>query len=134
LIGAIVSLRIVGAPINAGARAWPLGYHQTGPSLIPLRHITKGQIAIMRSFYTSQKFRSWLRTLSPRDELIARMALRDAIRDPGAGRKWEARIAALQADLIKSEADWADLVPAVQQAKQEITGNRSGSAAAAPAP
>jgi hypothetical protein len=76
-----------------------------------------------RSFYASQKFRRWLRSLPPREELIARMALRDEIRDPGASREWEARIAELQSDLIKSEDDRAELLPAVQRAKREIAGD-----------
>jgi hypothetical protein len=39
------------------------------------------------------------------------MALREDIRDPGASREWEARIAELQHDLIKSATDWVDLLP-----------------------
>jgi hypothetical protein len=58
--------------------------------------------------------------LPPRDELIARMALRADVREPGASRAWDARIADLQADLIKSEADWAELLPAVARAKREV--------------
>jgi hypothetical protein len=48
------------------------------------------------------------------------MALRGDVREPGASRAWEARIAELQADLIKSQDDWAELLPAVKQAKAEI--------------
>jgi hypothetical protein len=50
------------------------------------------------------------------------MALRDDVRDPGASREWEARIAELQADLIKTADDWTDLLPAVDRAKREIAG------------
>jgi hypothetical protein len=39
------------------------------------------------------KFQRWLRHLPPREELIARMALRDDLRDPSASCVWEARIA-----------------------------------------
>jgi hypothetical protein len=78
----------------------------------------------MRAFYSSPKFRRWLRSLEPREELIARMALRDEIRDPGPSREWNARIDQLQHDLIKTEADWAELLPAVQRAKREIAGDR----------
>ena len=72
------------------------------------------------TFYTSPKFRRWLRSLTPREELIARMALRDAVREAGASREWEARIAELQMDLIKTPDDWAELLPAVQREKAEI--------------
>jgi hypothetical protein len=78
-----------------------------------------------RSFHASPKFRRWLRSLPPREELIARMALRDEIRDPGASREWNARIEQLQHELIKTEADWADLLPAVRWAKREIGGEGS---------
>jgi hypothetical protein len=54
------------------------------------------------------------------EELIARMALREDVRDPGASREWEARINQLQADLIKTADDWAELLPAVEPAKVEI--------------
>jgi hypothetical protein len=80
----------------------------------------------MRAFYSSYsspKFRRWLRSLEPREELIARMALRDEIRDPGASREWNARIDQLQHDLIKTEADWAELLPTVQRANREIAGD-----------
>ncbi len=50
------------------------------------------------------------------------MALRDDVREPGASRAWEARIAELQADLIKTADDWAELLPAVERAKREIAG------------
>ncbi len=73
-----------------------------------------------RTLYATQKFRRWLRSLSPRQELVARMALREDVRDPGASREWEARIADLQADLIKSADDWAELLPTVERAKREI--------------
>ncbi len=76
-----------------------------------------------RTFYTAPKFRRWFKSLEPREELIARMALRDDVRDPAASREWEARIADLQADLIKSADDWAELLPAVQRAKREIAGD-----------
>lgn len=66
------------------------------------------------------QFRRWLRSLAPREELIARMALRDAIREPSASRAWEVRIADLQADLIKTSDDWAELLAAVERAKTEI--------------
>jgi hypothetical protein len=49
-----------------------------------------------------------------------------------ASRAWEARIAALQADLIKSEADWAELLPAVERAKAEIGKPQAQKKAAAP--
>jgi hypothetical protein len=75
-----------------------------------------------RTLYSAPKFRRWLRSLPPRDELVARMALRDDIRDAGAAREWNARIDQLQRDIIRSEADWADLLPAVQRAKREIAG------------
>ncbi len=52
--------------------------------------------------------------------LIARMALRDDIRDAGTSREWEPRIVDLQADLIRSETDWADLLPAVERAQGEM--------------
>lgn len=78
------------------------------------------RISAMRHFYTSPKFRRWLKGLEPREELIARMALRDAVREPGASREWEARIAELQMDLIKTPDDWAELLPAVARAKAEI--------------
>jgi hypothetical protein len=74
----------------------------------------------MRAFHYSPKFRRWLRSLAPREELIARMALRDAIREPGASGEWNARIDQLQHELIKTAEDWADLLPAVQRAKREI--------------
>jgi hypothetical protein len=48
------------------------------------------------------------------------MALRDAVREAGASREWEARIAELQMDLIKTPDDWAELRPAVERAKAEI--------------
>ncbi len=48
------------------------------------------------------------------------MALRDDVHDPGASRKWEARIAYLRADLIKTVDDWAELLPAMERAKREI--------------
>lgn len=48
------------------------------------------------------------------------MALRDAIREPSASRAWEVRIADLQADLIKTSDDWAELLAAVERAKTEI--------------
>ena len=66
-------------------------------------------ILSIRSFYASPKFRRWLRSLAPREELIARMALQD-VRDLGAIREWEVRIAEFQADLIKSADDWAELL------------------------
>jgi hypothetical protein len=47
----------------------------------------------------------WLASLSPRDELVARMAMRDDIRDAGASRKWETRIAELESDLIHTTDD-----------------------------
>ncbi len=78
----------------------------------------------IRSFYASPKFRRWLKSLSAREELIARMALRDAIRDPGTSREWEARIAELQMNLIKKPDDWVELLSAVEQAKREIAGDR----------
>ncbi len=80
-------------------------------------------IAPKQAFHYSAKFRRWLAGLSPRDELIARMAVRDDIRDQAAAKKWEARIAELQGQIIKTEADWASLLPAVQRAKREIAGN-----------
>jgi hypothetical protein len=75
------------------------------------------------SFYSSPKFRRWLSSLPPREELIARIALREDIREPGVSLAWEARIVELHADLIKTAEDWADLLLAVAQAKQEIAGN-----------
>ena len=86
----------------------------------------------MRHFYSSPKFRRWLRSMSPREELIARMALRNDVRDAGASREWEVRIAELQADLIKTEDDWAELLPAVQRAKREIEGADRKKGAAPP--
>ncbi len=74
----------------------------------------------MRPFHSDPKFMRWLKSLSPRDELIARMALRDDIRDPAAAKKWEARAAELQLKVVKTEDDWVDLIPAVQRAKREI--------------
>jgi hypothetical protein len=65
----------------------------------------------MRAFHYSPKFRRWLRSLDPREELIARMALRDDIREPSANREWNARIDQLQREIIKTEADWAELLP-----------------------
>jgi hypothetical protein len=47
----------------------------------------------------------WLASLSPRDELVARMAMRDDIGDSGASRKWETRIAELEWDLIHTTDD-----------------------------
>jgi hypothetical protein len=44
----------------------------------------------VRQFDKSPTFRHRLRSLSAREELIARVALRDAIRNPGASREWEA--------------------------------------------
>lgn len=76
-----------------------------------------------RTLYTTPKFRRWLLSLSPREELIARMALRDDIRDPGTSREWDARIADLQADIIHTAEDWAELLSAVQRAKAEIVGD-----------
>jgi hypothetical protein len=75
-----------------------------------------------RPFHYSPKFRRWLCARTPRDELIARMALSDDIRDPFVSRAWEARIAELQADLIKTADDWVQLLLAVRGAKQTITG------------
>jgi hypothetical protein len=46
--------------------------------------------------------------------------LHDDVREPGASRAWEARIAELQADLLKTPDDWADLLPAVARATREI--------------
>ncbi len=80
----------------------------------------------MANFYASPKFRRWLRSFEPREELVVRMALRDDVREPGASRAWAARIAALQADLIRTADDWAELLPAVERAKREITGDSSG--------
>lgn len=37
-----------------------------------------------------------------------------------ASREWEARIAELQADIVKSADDWAELLPAVEPANDEI--------------
>ncbi len=48
------------------------------------------------------------------------MALRDDVRDPGPSRGWEARIAVLKADLIKSADHSAELLSAVECAKREI--------------
>ena len=61
---------------------------------------------------------------APRDQLIARMALRDEINDPGDAKKWDARIAELLLTLIRTEDDWVDLLPAVQRAKAEIERQR----------
>jgi hypothetical protein len=74
----------------------------------------------MRPFHSDPKFMRWLKSLSPRDELIARIALRDDIRDPVAAKKWEARAVELQLKVVMTEDDWADLLPAVQRAKREI--------------
>lgn len=60
-----------------------------------------------------------------REELIARMALRDDVGDPGAAREAEARIDQLLADPIKNEADRAELLPAVERAKRE-SGRKKG--------
>jgi hypothetical protein len=78
-----------------------------------------------RSFYATPKSRRWLSYLPPREELIARMALREDVHGAGASRAWEARIADLQADLVKSAADWAELLPAVERARREITKGKT---------
>jgi hypothetical protein len=61
--------------------------------------------------------------LSPREELIARMALCDDVRDPGASREWNACIDEWQHDLIETANYWAELLPAVQRAKREIASD-----------
>jgi hypothetical protein len=77
------------------------------------------------ALYASPKSRRWLRTLSPRGELIARMALRDDVREPGASRAWEARISA-QADLIRTEEDWVALLPCGAPSQAGDRGRRLG--------
>jgi hypothetical protein len=62
----------------------------------------------------------WLAGLSPRDELVTRMALRDHIRDPRVSRKWEARIAKLKWDLIDTSDDIVALSTDVRRAKGQI--------------
>jgi hypothetical protein len=49
--------------------------------------------------------------------------LRDDIRQPGTSREWNARIDQLKHDLIKTEADWAEILP-IQRAKAEISEGR----------
>jgi hypothetical protein len=67
----------------------------------------------MPDFYSDPKFLQWLKRLKPRDELVARLALRHDIRDPGVSLKWEGRIKKLERELIKKEDDVADLLRAV---------------------
>jgi hypothetical protein len=52
----------------------------------------------------------WLASLSPRDELVARMAMRDDIRDSGASRKWKARISEPEWDLVHTTDDIVNLL------------------------
>ncbi len=74
----------------------------------------------MPEFFSDPKFQRWLKRLKPRDELVTRMALRHDIRDPGVSLKWEARIKALERELIKNEDDMAELLRAVVRARKEI--------------
>ncbi len=71
-------------------------------------------------FYSDSKFQRWLKRLKPRDELVARMALRHDIRDPGVSLKWEARIKTLERELVKTEDDWINLLRNVGRARENI--------------
>jgi hypothetical protein len=51
---------------------------------------------------------------------MLRMALRDDIRDPGASRKWEARIAELEGDVIHTTEEIIALLADIHRAKGEI--------------
>jgi len=60
------------------------------------------------AFYDDPKFTRWLAALTPRDELIVMLALRDRIRDdPGVGRQWAARIKALEDRMTPDEYEEA---------------------------
>jgi hypothetical protein len=73
-----------------------------------------------KPFYRYPKFMRWLASLSPRDELVTRVALRHLIRDRGAGRKWEARIAQLKWELIHTSDDIIRLSAEVLRARGQI--------------
>jgi hypothetical protein len=73
-----------------------------------------------KPFYRYPKFGRWLASLSPRDELVTRMALRDEIRQRGVGRKWDTRIAQLTTELINNSDDIVDLSADVMRAKSRL--------------
>jgi hypothetical protein len=74
----------------------------------------------MMAFHVDPKFMRWLRSLEPRQELIVRTSLRDRIRDPATARAWAHRVAALEADLIHTEADIVALLADVRGAEEAL--------------
>jgi hypothetical protein len=73
-----------------------------------------------KPFYRYPKFRRWLASMPPGDELVIRTAFRDLIRHRGFGRKWEVRIAKLEWELIHTSDDTAELLADVMRAKGQI--------------
>jgi hypothetical protein len=75
-----------------------------------------------KPFYRNRKFLFWLANLSPRDELVTRMALRDDVRDSDASRKWEARIAELEWELIHTTDDIVCLLADIDRVRVRSRG------------
>jgi len=72
------------------------------------------------NFYNNPHFVRWLARQKPRNELIVRIALRRNIVDPAASHAWNARIGELEADLIRSVDNMAELLIDVGRVRDKI--------------
>lgn len=71
----------------------------------------------MAVFYSDPKFITWLTSLKPRNELIARIALKEDVRDPEIEREWDIRVDALIDSLKPDAVELAEILGAAQRAQ-----------------
>ena len=73
------------------------------------------------TFHDNPQFSRWLASLKPRDELIARLALKDDIGDAAALLAWEARVDALIDKLKPDDVELTEILAAADRAYLDLS-------------
>lgn len=73
----------------------------------------------MTAFHDDPQFVRWLASLTPRDELIVRLALKDDVAD-AASVEWETKIDALIGKLQPDDVELTEILASAERAYPEL--------------